>query len=159
MTVPRLQAIIAGMDVTIETLEAQPIVGIRVQTKISEIGDKIGACMGELAPFVGDRCSGPPLARYHTWDGEGGEMEVALPVHEAIEGSGHLQPGELPGGRAAVVMHVGPYENLNRTWQALGTWIKEQGLEGGAPPWECYMNDPGANPPEKWLTKIIWPVP
>ena len=147
------------MEPTIEEIRPQPVVGIRVQTKIQEIGDHIGRCLGEIAPFVGDKAAGPPLSRYHTWDGQGGEMEVAMPVSEPIEGTGNIQASELPGGRAAIVMHVGHYEQLSAVWQELGAWIKEQGLEGGAAPWECYLNDPGSLPPEQWQTKIVWPIP
>ena len=146
------------MKFSIETIPAQPVLGIRTQTTLAQIGDDIGRVMPELAGHAGERMAGPPLARWHTWDGNSGEMEVAVPVREAAETSGNIEASELPGGRAAVAIHVGPYEELKVTWEALKSWMTEQGLEGTAAPWEQYISDPGTTPAEELQTRIVWPV-
>jgi len=146
------------MNPSIETVAPQPVVGIRGHVHISQIGDRIGEAMGKLTTFVGPRMAGAPLARYHTWENDQGEMEVAVPVTEAIDGEGDIVGSTLPGGNAVVVMHVGPYDKLNETWTALGAWIKEQGLEPRAAPWEQYVSDCSVTPPEELETRIVWPV-
>ncbi len=146
------------MSFTIENITAQPVVGIRMHTKLEEIGDRIGELMPEIGAFVGDRMAGPPLARWHTWEDDAGEMEVAVPVTEPIEGTGRIQASELPAGRAAVAMHVGPYDTVADTWNAFGAWMNEQGLERVASPWEEYLNDPTETPPEELQTRIVWPI-
>jgi len=146
------------MDFTIETIPSQPVVGIRTMTKMGEIGDRIGALMPELGDFAGDRMAGPPLARWHTWEGDAGEMEVAVPVREPVAGTDRIQASELPAGRAAIAMHIGPYDDLKDTWNALGAWMKEQGLEPAGAPWEQYLSDCAVTPADQLQTRIVWPV-
>lgn len=146
------------MDASIETIEARPVLGIRKQTTMATIGDDIGALMGELAAHVGDGMAGPPLARYHTWEGEGGEFEVAVPTRGPQPGTDRIRPSELPGGRAVVTVHAGPYEKLAGTWKALKAWMEEQGLEPGGAPWEEYLDDCSVTPPADLRTRIVWPL-
>ena len=146
------------MEFTIETLEPQQVLGIRSHTNITEIGNRIGEFMPEVGACVGDRQAGPPLARYHTWENHAGEMEVAIPVREACAGEGRVEAAELPGGRAVIAVHVGPYEGLKEAWTAVGAWIKEQGLEPRAAPWESYVSDPTQTPAAELETRIVWPI-
>jgi len=146
------------MKFTIENVSSRPVVGIREQTKMTEIGNKMGALVPELVTFAGDRVAGPPLARWHTWEGDAGEMEVAIPVREPTAGTDRIQASELPAGRAAIAMHIGPYDNLKDTWTALGEWMKEQALEPAGAPWEEYLSDCDQTPPDQLMTRIVWPV-
>ena len=146
------------MEIKIESIEPQPIVGIRESVTMAVIGNKIGELAPQVFAQAGEKAAGPLIARYHTWDGAGGEMEVAVPVSGEVEGDGPATASTLPGGRAVVATHFGPYEGLKSAWEHVGAWMKEQGLEGSAPPWECYMNDPSKVPPEKLETRIVWPV-
>jgi len=146
------------MEHRTEDLAAQPYAFIRMRTKKDEIGNNIGACLGRIAPFVGERCAGMPLARWSAWEGDGGVMEVGIPVRGKFEGEGDIQCGELPAGKAISVTHVGSYDGLAETWRKLGAWIKEQGIEARADPWESYVDDPGEVPVEKLRTVIYWPV-
>ena len=146
------------MEFHTEEVGVQPFVFIRTQTKITEIGDKIGACLGQLAPFVGDNAAGMPIARYTEWDAEGGTMEIGMPVKAAMESQGDIQAGDLPAGRAAVVTHVGAYDGLAATWDALKVWMANEKLEGRDSPWEQYIDDPGAVPADEVRTRIYWPV-
>ena len=146
------------MNFTIENISSRPIVGIRAQTTMEEIGDNIRKLMPELGAFVGDRIAGPPLARWHSWEDNAGEMEVAVPVREPMEGTDRIRPSELPAGRAAVAMHIGPFDTVADTWNAFGAWMNEQGLERVASPWEEYLSDPRETPPEELQTRIVWPI-
>jgi len=146
------------MSPTIETLEPRPILGIRTHVKLNEIGNTIGELLQELMPYVGANAAGAPLARYHTWENDDGQIEVAVPVREPAAGEGRIVADNLPGGRAAVVMHVGPYDGLKETWEALRAWLEEQGHESRDAPWEEYLSDPTQVPPEKLETRVVWPI-
>jgi effector-binding domain-containing protein len=143
-----------------EELEAKPFVFIRVPTTIAEIGPKIGACMGQLGPYIGANAAGPVVARWTDWDQEklAGTMEVGMPVRAAMPGQGEIQSGELPAGRMAVGEHVGSNEGLNAAWQKFGSWINKQGMECRGDPWEEYISDPGVTPQEECVTRLVWPV-
>jgi len=147
-----------GMEFRIEELTAQPYVFMRMETRQEEIGNKIGASLGRLMPYVAANAAGMPLARWSKWEDGVGTMEVGIPVREAMAGDGDIEAGTLPAGKAAVVTHVGHYDGLAGTWDKLKAWIAEQGLECRADPWELYVDDCGEVPVEKLRTIIYWPV-
>ena len=146
------------MDIRIEEIESRPVAGIRVETGIAEIGNKVGELMGELMPAVGEHMNGAPLAIYHTWENDRGEMEVAVPVNPSAPATDRIVRHDLPSGKAVVATYVGPYDGLKESWEAVGAWMKERGLEQRAAPWEQYESDCTVTPPEKLVTRIIWPI-
>lgn len=147
-----------GMDIRIEEIDAQPVVGIRMEMKQAEIGDRVGELLGEMMPQLGPQVAGAPLALYHTWENDRGEVEVAIPVQPGAEAAGRMQHHDLPGGRAVVMTHVGPYDNLQQSWDAINAWIKDNDVAPRAAPWEQYVSDCSVVPPEKLETRIVWPI-
>ena len=143
-------------------LDSQPILGIRTTVPMREIGKVMGPLFGEVYGYIqqsGQTPAGMPLAIYHSIPGETVDLECAMPVAEPLAGSGRVQAGELPAGTAATVTHMGPYDDLGRTWAALTEWMKSQGLDAAGAPWEVYVTDPGAEPDQsKWRTDIFFPV-
>ena len=100
-----------------------------------------------------------PFAIYHQFGPEGVDMECAIPVAQAIAGSGVIVAGETPSGRVAVVSYFGPYNGLSEAHDALGDWIEAEGLGQDGPPWEVYVTDPGEEPDSaKWQTDVYYPV-
>ena len=85
-------------------------------------------------------------------------MEVAVPVEPSAPATDRIERHDLPGGRAVVATHIGPYDQLQASWDAIGAWMKERGLEQRAAPWEQYISDCETTPPEKLETRIIWPI-
>ncbi len=146
------------MDATIETLDAQPILGIRVTVKMADIGLMISELMPELMVVVRDRAAGAPVARWHSWEADQGEMELAVPLAAAAEGEGRVAPAELPGGRAVVAWHIGSYESLAATWTELTEWMERMGHVGRSEPWEQYESDCTTTEPDKLRTRIVWPI-
>lgn len=146
------------MAYAVEHLEAQPALGIRVRTRIEEIGDRIGAVLPRLMEVAGEHAAGPVLARWHSWEGDTGEMEVAVPVAPGAQGAGDVVLSQLPAGRAVVTWHVGSYDGLKDAWKRLKAWMADEGLEGGAAPWEEYVSDCAVTPPEELRTRIVWPL-
>ena len=66
----------------------------------------------------------------------------------------------LPGGRWAVFRHLGPYENLWQTWQAIDRdWLPTSGEElRDAIPFEDYIDDPSEVDPNELRTDIYLPI-
>ncbi len=143
-------------------LSAQPYVGVRATTTIDKLGEIMGPLFGEVYGYIqqcGQEPTGMPFSIYHSMDGESVELECGMPVGSQLPGTARVQAGELPCGTMATVTHMGPYEGLGRTWAALKDWIRSQGLEAAAAPWEVYVTDPGAEPDQsKWRTDIFFPV-
>lgn len=143
-------------------LQAQPYLGIRAKTTIDKLGAIMGPLFGEVYAYIqqgGQKPTGMPFSIYHSMEGDAVELECGMPVGSHMDGTARVQPGELPCGTMATVTHMGPYEGLPNTWAALREWIRSQGLEAAAAPWEVYVTDPGAEADQsKWRTDIFFPV-
>jgi AraC family transcriptional regulator len=146
------------MEPSIEILSDQPVLGIRTPVKVSEIGARIGELMPRLMSVAGPHVAGPVVSRWHAWTGEAGEMELAVPVREAVEGGNGVEAATLPGGRAAVFVHTGSYEGLPDAWRVANAWVKEQGHACRAAPWEEYLDDCKVTPVEQVRTRIVIPI-
>ena len=104
---------------------------------------------GRLAE-LGVEPAGPPYIRYLR---TGEELELELGIPAAGQDSG------LPGCRAAVLRHVGPFSGLRDACAALEAWVAEQGLEPAGPFWETYVTNPRDEPDSsKWITEIVQPL-
>src|SRR5687768_5544352 len=153
-------------EIETKTLEQRHTATMRFKTAP---GPAMGAKLGEVLPAimkhlesVGVEVTGPPFSLYRGM-GEGTfDLEAGMPVASPIEASGEIKPGTLPGGKAAVTWHLGPYEKLGNAFEAIEKWRLERGYsvrgkEHG--PWEVYWTDPGEEiDPEKWRTEVIWPI-
>ncbi|MGN6743339.1 MAG: GyrI-like domain-containing protein, partial [Amnibacterium sp.] len=65
----------------------------------------------------------------------------------------------LPTGQAAEEVHVGTYETLRTTYDAVFAEIARRGLVPADLMWEEYLTDPSAGvPPEHWRTNVVVPV-
>lgn len=144
------------------TLSSQPYVGIRATVQLAEMPKTLGVLFPEIHGHIlraGKMPAGMPFTIYHSMEGDTVGLECGMPVADPLGGTGRIRAGELPGGPAVTVTHVGPYEGLGQTWQALMEWVGGQGLVAAAPPWEVYVTDPGAEPDSsKWRTDIFFPV-
>lgn len=149
-------------EITTKHLDGQHYVGIRTVTTPDKIASAMGSLFGELYGHVvgsGQSPAGMPFSIYYSMPGETVEFECAMPVASPMAGTDRIRPGELPSGTVATVTHLGPYENLPRTWMAITQWVQDQGLEHAGAPWEVYVTDPGAEPDSsKWRTDIFIPV-
>lgn len=84
---------------------------------------------------------------------------VEIPDDFALDGDGP-RPLVIAGGRYAVLIHTGPYAELERPYRWLfGQWLPDSGEEAAdAPPIEEYLNDPRTLPPTQWRTAICVPL-
>ena len=59
--------------------------------------------------------------------------------------AGEVQPVTTPEGEAAVATHVGPYQRMHETHDAIRRWMDEHGRVSAGWSWEIYA-DPSADP-------------
>jgi effector-binding domain-containing protein len=127
--------------------------------RLSELFDRafhtvIAACDAQGVPVVG-----PPFGFYPRMPGETVEVAAGFPVARPITASGEVEPMVLPGGRMVRGVHVGPFESLGQTYEALMAWVGAQGLTLAEGMWETYLTDPSAvSDPGEWQTLILWPL-
>ncbi|WP_067864527.1 MerR family transcriptional regulator [Nocardia shimofusensis] len=84
---------------------------------------------------------------------------VPVPRGEAIPAAAGLELVELPAHRAAIALHRGSFDEIDRTYGALGTHVAEHDRALSEPVREIYLAGPGDTAdPADYRTEICWPV-
>ena len=103
--------------------------------------------------------AGPPFARYPEPPGDVVVVEAGFPVTASVRPHGEAYPTELRAGRAVEAVHAGSYDELERTYAAVTSWIEDRGLHAATDMWEWYLVGPDATPdPSRWRTKVVVPL-
>ncbi|MGY2128457.1 GyrI-like domain-containing protein [Blastococcus sp. SYSU DS0617] len=99
---------------------------------------RLPRALGEqgLAPL------GAAFARYSRPPAQTADLEVGFVVDGRVRPDGGVQPGELPGGRVARLVHAGSFDGLGDSWERLFAWVQQQGLTPGEGFWEVYLTEP-----------------
>ncbi len=151
-----------GSEIKVADRGALLVVSKRLPVTLSEIGGILGAAFGEVYGHIqarGATPAGPPFVIYHgvpvadlPFD-----VEICAPVTRAIDPPAGWRLQELPAGRFATLVHVGPYDTLGATYDALGQWIGTHDLAVAGPPREVNLSEAGT-PPEQTRTVVEFPV-
>ncbi|MBI2305298.1 MAG: GyrI-like domain-containing protein [Chloroflexi bacterium] len=130
---------------------------------------QIGAAMGQLLAAMretGLEPVGPPSGVYFNSPKEVPPEELRWEIRCPVADT---TPQALPDQRGVAVksvaevevvadIHRGPYQEVERTYQALYYWIEAKGYAIVGPPEEVYLSNPDATPPQDLLTEIRIPV-
>jgi effector-binding domain-containing protein len=145
----------------IQEFPARPTLSIRTRTNIEGLPEVIStsfAAIGKAMGQNGERPAGPPFAAYYNMDMQDLDVELGFPVSRSLPGAGDIQASEIPAGKFAACVHIGPYNEIEPAYQALSTWIEEQGYKTSGVAYEFYLNDPAEIPPEALQTQIAFPL-
>jgi DNA-binding transcriptional MerR regulator/predicted transcriptional regulator YdeE len=122
------------------------------------IGDVVAGAMERGMEFTG-----APVTVYHDpeFDPASIDVEIVVPVAESgspvpTPAGRLLREREVPGGEVAVIIHVGPYETISESYQALAAWVEEHGFRIAGPPHEIYLTGPDEPGPP--VTEVRIPV-
>jgi AraC family transcriptional regulator len=150
-------------SIATKQLQPQPVLTMKRRMKQSEIALNLGEMFGRVFQFAqqnGLALAGAPFARYVVMGPGLMTVQAGLPLVAAPAAAPEdLVVDTLPGGLAAMTVHVGSYDTLRDTHAAIEEWIEAQGLTPDGAPWESYVTDPGQYPDQKdWKTEVYWPV-
>jgi AraC family transcriptional regulator len=149
---------------TIERQELQPQHALIVKRRVarSQIAATIAESLGKTFPYAlqnGLAIAGRPFVRYSEVGPGLMTMEAGTPLASPDPGAGEIEPITLPGGPAAVAIHMGPYDTLQDTYAAMERWMQQEGVRAAGAPWESYITDPAEHPdPATWRTDVFWPI-
>jgi DNA-binding transcriptional MerR regulator/effector-binding domain-containing protein len=89
----------------------------------------------------------------------GGEVVAYVPVPAEVHPGGRVRMLEIPPAELAVAVHEGPFDDLDRTYGALGTYVAEREIGVDGPIREHYLVSPFDTEDESRLrTEVGWPV-
>ena len=150
-----------GVDIETREFDPQWILGIRQETTPRGLRAAFQQLVPVIEAFIekrGIQRSGPLLGLYHDYRPDRVDLEVAIPVAGPADGEGRIEARELPGGRAAVVVHEGPYDTIGPVHEALDAFAHDRGGHG-ATAREVYLVGPGDDPdPVNWRTEVVYPL-
>jgi len=150
-------------DVNLLTLSPQQIAAVKLNTCLANIKNDIGKGFGLLVSGLSlaqiEPCGAPMIIYLSTIDQETeGEIEIAIPINEALPAESKIYERELEGGAMASTIHHGPYEEITPAYHTLAGWVTEHDYEFAGPPREVYLNDPNVVSPDKLQTRVEFPV-
>ncbi len=135
---------------------------VRRKVPLAEISGFFGSAFEQVAKALaeaGGTIAGPPFGWYHGQTMAPVDVSAGFPVGDAADiPDPEVRVVERPGGRAAVGMHVGPYDRLEHTYRQLESWLADQGLTAGDEMWEEYLSPPEGDP-ATWQTRLVVPLP
>ncbi len=122
----------------------------------------IGAFAGARGLFhqPGIQCIGVSYDDPDTVEAENLRYDACITVSDNIQPEGEVKARTLAGGRYAMFLHEGPYENLVHTYRGIfGQWLPASGEELREEPcFEIYLNSPDQTPPQDLKTEIYVPI-
>lgn len=143
-------------NLEVKLIEQKPlnILFTRQEMSVDDYGKYIGRLFEHIAKEK-LTMTGGPMAVYHDkeFDPEKTDMEIAIPVKEAVKGTRDFAPG-----LCAVIRHEGPYSELTGCYAKVVEWIEKNDYAITAPPYDIYITDPKTSDPIKQITEIHFPV-
>ena len=145
----------------IVTLEQRIAAVVRESVRMEAMPDFFGRAFHRSMAVMaaqGVTTVGPPVGVYFGWPSDTADVAAGFPADRPIIADAGVDPLALPGGRAATVVHVGPYDTMEATYGRLMAWLGAQGLTPGEVMWEEYLTEPDPAHPEAIETRIVWPL-
>ena len=142
-------------------LQSQTTLATRTRTPVQELPVVLGQIYGTIMQYLcehGEVPGGAPYVAYFNLDMQDLDIEVGIPVSRPLPQKGDVLPGEIPAGKYAACLHVGPYSEVEPAYNALMTWVKDHKYDVTGVAYELYLNDPGEVPPGELQTQILFPL-
>jgi effector-binding domain-containing protein len=132
-----VENIMALTQVQVTHVTSIPLAVVRRQARASELAVAVPAGCGVVWSFVRAHQlqAGRHVAVY--WDGTI-RLEVGVELNGHFPDGGDIVRSATPAGRAASVVHLGPYDQLGMAHQAIRDWCSAHRHELAGPNWEIY---------------------
>jgi len=141
-----LQDTIKKTNVVLEKVLLEPfnVLMIRDTTGVSAISKVFEADYGEIFNFIkkNELKPGKVMAFYLDFQ-DPVTMEAGVEVDRIPEQlSGRIESKFVAGGEAVVAHYTGPYEEMEKPYNEIKKWLKENNREAREFPFEVYLNEP-----------------
>ena len=136
-----------------KSVDTALVASIRMTGKYSDCGK----AFGKIAKKFGRVLCGKPMLLHHDNEyREQADFEAAMPIKNGTSIDG-IVVRELAGGKCLSLMHLGPYEDLGRSYEKIIKHAREHSIDYSIPSREVYHKGPGMifrGNPKKYLTEI-----
>jgi len=107
---------------------------------------------------LNEQASGAPFVTYYNMDMQDLDIDIGIPVAKKIADKDDIKLIEIPEGKYASCLYIGPYTGMAPAYELLTKYVEDKGLESTGIAYEMYLNDPAVVPPEKLQTQILFPL-
>ncbi|OPZ65179.1 MAG: Bacterial transcription activator, effector binding domain [Firmicutes bacterium ADurb.Bin506] len=141
------------------TTAEQPVLSMRTVTPVEKLPEAIGKTLAAIAPYMaqmGGQPADAPFVAYYNMDMQNLKVEIGFPVAAPLPATAEIEAGSIPAGPKAVGWHKGSYQSIASTYDAMGAWMKEKGVEPAGVVYEYYYNSPMEVAESELLTKVVF---
>lgn len=143
----------------------QHTLAVRGRVACHEYAEFLGGAYAMLGEVVAHRAVAPTAATGALYPAQivddCDDVEAFWPVAEpiALDGSGRVVNSEVPAARVAVLLHPGPYDEIEDSYRRLGEWVADNAEPSGLAVRERYLVSYGdTDDVTKFRTEICWPI-
>ena len=144
----------AAYKVEEKVIEPMLVASMRMKGKYSDCGKgfaKIGRTFGR-------HLCGKAMLFCHDREfrADDANFEVAMPIKKGVA-TDEIEVKEIPGGRCLSLFHLGPYDEIGRSYEKILAHAQASEVEYAMPTREVYHKGPGMifrGNPKKYLTEI-----
>ena len=148
------------MTITVETSPTRHLAAVRRYIRIPEIRHAWKPALDQVWHFLrknpGLRTDGHNIFLYHHPAHRDDPMTIdfGVEVIRSFAPSGEVFPAEVPAGEVATALHIGPYDGIGETHDAIHAWAAANHRTFAGKSWEIY-GDPAPDP-AKTETRIVY---
>lgn len=151
-----------GIKVNLQQMESFSYISITDSCAWVDVPSRMKILYDELLVFIaksGISLENRPIAIYHKLSDKRVVFELGIPIDEAVLPAGRIKVKTMPAGNNVVAEYYGSYDTLEDGHNAVQQWLMRYRRKVSGYPWELYVTDPTTEPnPNKWLTRIFYPV-
>ena len=144
--------------VSIQTASPRLLAAVRRQVKIGQVASAWKPALDQVWQFLrrnpGLRTDGHNIFLYH--HPKAGEptmvVDFGVQVTRPFAPAGEVALAETPAGKVASALHVGPYDRMGDTHQAIQDWVAANEVKLAGKSWEIYGDT--TDDPAKLETRI-----
>jgi effector-binding domain-containing protein len=141
-------------SVSVRTVHSMNLAAVRRKVAIGGVGAAWRPALDKVWEFLRAhpelRTDGHNVFLYHHPSCRNLPMDVdfGVAVVREFEPEGEVRPAETPAGEVAIAVHVGPYERMKKTHDAIHAWRAANNRAFAGMSWEIYgdaSDDPAKN--------------
>jgi DNA gyrase inhibitor GyrI len=149
-----------SIDVSVRTVASLKLAAVRRRVAIGGIGSAWRPALDQVWAFLrtqpGLRTDGHNVFLYHHPARRELPMDVdfGVEVTRTFESAGEVYATETPAGTVAVAVHVGAYERMKETHDAIHAWREANNRSFAGKSWEIYGD--WSDDPSRLETTILY---
>lgn len=152
----------SGIRVLLQQTESFDYISITDSCSLENMSSHMQGIYEELMTFAAGSkvaITNRTIAIYHKLGKDKVVYELGMPVVENVQPAGRIRRETMQAGKNAVADYYGSYDTLEDGHNAVQQCMAQYGRKLNGYPWEMYVTGPATEPdPNKWLTRIFYPV-